>query len=109
LSCSPQLLESYHPSELSPPSEAQALAALVDCRELTKPPTTVERTLPTNSNLDAMKPLATSPSLPLLTNPKIPLKLRQGRAASTHRMSYEFFFYSLIEPYTACTLNFCLP
>jgi hypothetical protein len=83
LICSPQLQESNPPSELSPQSEPQPPAALVGCRELAKPPTTIERTLPTNSNIDALEPLAESSSLPLLTNPKIPLKLRQGRAAST--------------------------
>jgi hypothetical protein len=86
LTSSPQLPEPNHPSELNPPSEAQPPAALVGCRELAKPPTTVERTLPTNSHIDASEPLAESSSLPLLTNPKIPLKLRQGRAALTHRM-----------------------
>ncbi len=88
LSCSPQLPEPNHPSELSPQSEPQPPAALVGCGELAQPPTTVVGTLPTNSNIDALEPLATSPSRPLLTNPKIPLKLRQGRAASTpHKMS----------------------
>ncbi len=88
LSCSPQLPEPSHPFELSPQSEPQPPAALVGCRELAKP---VERTLLPNSNSDALEPLATSPSLPLLTNPKIPLKLRKGRAASTHRMYLELF------------------
>jgi hypothetical protein len=69
---------------LSPLSEPQP-PAVVGCRELAQPPTTVEQMLLTNSNIEALGPLATSPSLPLLTNPKIPLKLRQGIAASTHK------------------------
>jgi hypothetical protein len=105
LSCSPQLL---HTSELSPPSEAQPPAALVGCRVLAQSPTTVERTLPTNSNIDALEPLATSPSLPLLTNTKIPLKLRQGIAASTHKNFYQRVKKKSVESYMAGILIVCL-
>jgi hypothetical protein len=95
---------------LNPQSEPQHPAALVGCGELAKPPTTtVERTRPTNSNIDASEPLAESSSLPLLTNPKIPLKLRQGRAASTpHKMSARIFLLLFAESKTAGIVNVCL-